>query len=97
MYLKIHRSVEGDEVVAVCDRELINTTVSNGDIEVCISESFYGTRLATAEEVSAALDKAANANLMGQRVIALAVERGLVDRDGCLMIGAVPHAQIIRV
>ena len=97
MYLKIHRSVEGDEVVAVCDRELINTTVSNGDIEICISEWFYGTRLATEEEVSSALDKAANANLMGPRVIALAVERGLVDRDGCLMIGAVPHAQIIRV
>jgi uncharacterized protein len=97
MYLKIHRPVESGEVVAVCDRELINTTVSNGDIEVCISESFYGTRLATAEEVAAVLDKAANANLMGERVIALAVERGLVDRDGCLMIGAVPHAQIIRV
>jgi len=97
MYLKIHRSVEGDEVVAVCDRELINTTVSNGDIEVCISESFYGTRLATEEEVSTALDNAVNANLMGSRVIALAVARGFVDRDGCLMIGAVPHAQIIRM
>jgi hypothetical protein len=97
MYLKIHRSPEGDEVVAVCDRELLNTTVRYGDIEMHISETFYGNRLATGEEVVTALEKAGNANLMGPRVIALAIARGIVEKDGCLMIGTVPHAQVILI
>lgn len=84
-------------MVAVCDRELLNTTVRNGDIEVHISESFYGNRLSNVDEVAAALERARNANLMGTRVVALAIARGIVERDGCLMIGDVPHAQVIRI
>lgn len=97
MYLKIHRTAEGYEVVAVCDRELLNTNISRGEIEVCISEGFYGTHLATPEEVGAALLRAENANLMGERTIALAENLGLVERSACLMFGNVPHAQLFRV
>ena len=97
MYLKIHRTPAGDEVVAVCDRELLNGRISHGDLEIHISEAFYGNDLATPEEVRAALSRAENANLMGERSVALAIELGLVGKDGCIHIGSVPHAQIIRI
>jgi hypothetical protein len=97
MYLKIHRNTAGDEVVAVCDHELLNTTVAAGDLEIHISEAFYGGSLSTAEEVSKVLLTADNANLMGERTVALAVGLGLVEKDGCIRIGSVPHAQIIRL
>jgi hypothetical protein len=97
MYMKIHRNPAGDEVVAVCDRELLNTSVSSGDLEVRISEPFYGGSLSTSEEVSRVLMKAENVNIMGERSVALAVGLGLVDKDGCIRIGPVPHAQIVRL
>jgi hypothetical protein len=97
MYLKIHRNQAGDEVVAVCDQELLNTTVSAGDLEIHISEAFYGGRLSTADEVSRVLRSADNVNIMGERSVALAVGLGLVEKDGCIRIGSVPHAQIIRL
>jgi hypothetical protein len=97
MYMKIHRNLAGDEVVAVCDRELLNTTVSSGEIEIHISESFYGGRLSTAEEVTEVLVRAGNVNIMGERSVALAVGLGLVDKNGCIRIGPVVHAQIIRL
>jgi hypothetical protein len=96
MYLKIHRTPDGDEVVAVCDCELLNTRIQHGDIEICISEKFYGNRLAIPEEVCSALERAGNANLMGPRVIALAISRGFIDRSGFMMLGTIPHAQIVR-
>jgi hypothetical protein len=96
MYLKIHRSAEG-EVIAVCDRELINTTVRRGDLEISISENFYGTRLTEPEEVISVLKTAGNANLMGERVVSLAMKNGLIDSSACITLGTVPHAQIIRL
>jgi len=97
MYLKVHRSSAGNEVVAVCDRELMNTTITGGEVEICITGSFYGTRIATLDEVRSVLSKAGNANLMGERAVALAEEMGLVSRSACLMLGDIPHAQLIRI
>jgi len=97
MYLKIHRSPAGDEVVAVCDRELMNTTIRGEKVEMSIRESFYGTSLATPEEVRSVLSKAGNANLIGDRTVGLAIEMGLVSRSSCLMLGEIPHAQVFRV
>ena len=97
MFLKIHRSPGMGDVVAVCDRELINTTISHDRITVTVTEAFYGNHLVTESEVRDALIKAGNINLMGERVVALAIELGLISRSGCIMIGKVPHAQIYQL
>jgi hypothetical protein len=97
MFLKIHHSQKDGDVVAVCDAELLNTTISNGEIEVKISESFYGNLRASENEVRDVLKKAENANLMGERTVALAIDLGLISPSGCIMIGNVPHAIIFRM
>ncbi len=94
MFLKIHRCPGSGDIVAVCDRELINTTISNDKIKVTITEDFYGNCPATEEEIRNALKTAGNINLMGERSVSLAIEMGLITRSGCIMIGNVPHAQI---
>lgn len=79
--------------MAVCDRELINTTIHHKDVAITISEAFYGC-LATEDEVRDALRNAGTINLMGERCVSLAIEMGLLTRSGCIMMGTVPHAQI---
>jgi hypothetical protein len=96
MYLKIHRSPDG-EVVAACDRELLNTKICHGDVEICISEGFYGSCPVSEDEVRRALQTAENANLMGERAVRLAVELGLIGPSSCMMLGNVPHALIFRI
>jgi uncharacterized protein len=97
MFLKIHRSPQTRDIVAVCDGELINTIISDGDVEVHITEAFYGARRASDDEVREALKNAVNANIMGERAVAIAIELGLVSRAGCIMMGSVPHALIFRL
>jgi hypothetical protein len=94
MFLKIHRSPGTGDIVAVCDRELINTTISHEKMTVRITEEFYGTCPATEQEVKDALKRAGNINLMGERSVKVAISMGLITREGCIMIGKVPHAQI---
>lgn len=97
MYLKVHRTPAGDEIVAVCDRELMNTTISGPGVDIQIRDTFYGNALANPDEVRSALAMAGNANLMGERTVTLAVEMGLITRSACMMLGDVPHAQIFRI
>jgi hypothetical protein len=97
MFLKIHRAPEVGDIVAVCDRELLNITLHHGSTEVRIHESFYGSRPATADEVRDALEKAGNINLMGERSVSIAEDMGLITRADCIMIGEVPHVQIFRI
>jgi len=85
------------DVVAVCDYELLNTTITHGDLKVTITEGFYGTSRVDEAAVSKALAKGDNINLMGERAVGVAVKMGLVTRADCIMIGSVPHAQIYRL
>lgn len=97
MYLKVHRIPGAGEVVAACDAELMDTTLMRGDVKVCISRGFYGTERTGEEDVRGALACAENANIIGKRVVALAVAMGLIAEGDCIMIGDVPHAQIFRI
>jgi hypothetical protein len=97
MYLKIHRTTNGSSVVAVCDRELLNRKLRHGDIELHITDKFYGTTPADESEVSKAIRDADNINIIGERAISVAVGLGLIERSGCLIIEGIPHAQVIRV
>lgn len=95
MYLKIYRIDGTDKFVAACDKELINKTISEGDIEIVISDKFYGTDIQTEEELKKALKKVRNANLIGKRVIAVAIGCGAIDEESCIYIEGIPHAQIL--
>jgi hypothetical protein len=97
MFLKVHRSRETGDVVAVCDRELLNTTICHEKLSLTISEAFYGNTPVTENEIREVLKNAGNINLIGERSVNLAVEMGLLTRSGCIMIGKVPHAQIYRL
>jgi hypothetical protein len=97
MFLKVHRSRDTGDVVAVCDRELLNTTVCHDKLSITVTGAFYGTTPATEDEVRDALKYAGNINLIGERSVGIAIDMGLVDKAGCMMIGKVPHAQIYRL
>jgi hypothetical protein len=97
MYLKVHRIPGAGEVVAACDADLMDATLMHGDVEICITKGFYGTECADEEDVRGALAGAENVNIIGKRVVALAVAMGLIAENDCIMIGDVPHAQIFRI
>lgn len=97
MLLKVHRSRERGDVVAVCDRELLNKTISGEKLTLTVTEAFYGNIPATEDEVKEALKRAGNINLIGERSVNLAIAMGLLTQSGCMMIGTVPHAQIYQL
>ncbi|WP_165075652.1 DUF424 domain-containing protein [Methanogenium sp. MK-MG] len=96
MYMKIHRYSGVSGIVAVCDRELLNTTLTDGDLTIHVTEAFYGNTPRTEDEVTVAIEHAANCNLIGERAVRTAIKCGILDNNGYMRIGDVPHAQIYR-
>ena len=94
MFMKVHCSPGTGDIVAVCDRELLNTTIRHDELSIQVTEWFYGNTPASEEMVRAALKKAGNINLMGKRSVSIAIDMGLVTPSGCVMIGEIPHAQV---
>jgi uncharacterized protein len=95
MLLRIHRNANTQDVVGICDRELIDTTLSEGELSILISRSFFGDQVATEEEILNTLKTYGNINMFGERCISLAIKHGYLDRESCRMIAGVPHAIIL--
>ena len=94
--MRLHSNEMGT-VLAAADAELLGKKLKQGKIALEVRTSFYLETHVTPEELGEALDEATNANLVGERVIAIAREKGLLGKGNPLTIEGVPHAQIYKL
>lgn len=93
--LRVYR--QGREtLVAAADPELVGKTFRDGKLKLEVKEGFYGGVDSEADErqVLQELRACTIANLVGERVVFLAVRHGFVEPENILLIGGVMHAQI---
>jgi hypothetical protein len=97
VYLKLHSTPKG-EVVALCDAELIGRVLADGArrLDLSMFADFYRGNLVGHEEAASALRSAANANIVGKKSMAAAMNAGL-DVSAAVSISGVPHLQIYRI
>lgn len=84
-------------LVSVCDRDLMGETFENGKFTLTVSEEFYGGEEADEERVASSLSRASVANLVGERSVSLAIERGHVEEANVLDLDGTLHAQFLRL
>lgn len=80
-------------VLAVCDKELLGKTIEG----VTISEKFYKGELVGEEKLKEKLKNAKNINLFGKNCIDVAIELKMAQKDSCLIIGEVPHLNLVCI
>ena len=84
-------------MVAVADPDLLGRKFEEDGVRIEVDEEFYDGEEACREKVSAKLDTAAIANLVGEEAVELGIETGTVDPDNVLNVDGVPHAQMVRI
>ena len=90
---KMYRK-DGATVLAACDADVLGKTLKGGDINVTVSEGFFGTQEVSGEELIIMLGQSSTMNLFGKNTIAIAVDNGYVEGDNVMMIDGIPHVQI---
>jgi hypothetical protein len=89
------RETDEGTLVSVCDPEVLGETFENGAVSLTVDESFYDGDPADEEAVVESLAKCSVANLVGDDVVALAVEHGFVDEENVLELDGTRHAQLL--
>lgn len=82
-------------LLAACDEELLGTRHEEGKLRLDVATGFYdGVRVDDAT-LAMYLRSCTVANLVGPRAVKVAIDSGLVEPANVLVIGGVPHAQLL--
>jgi hypothetical protein len=96
IWIKVY-TTQGEIILAACDEDLLGKKFEEGELQLIVSESFYGGERVTQELFMRQLKTATIANLVGSKVVNIASELGMINEDCVLEIDGVPHAQIAKM
>ncbi len=95
-YMSIYRT-GGEVLLAACDEELLGKKFREGRVVLDVSKEFYGSMLVELDELAAYMEQATVMNLVGEKVVRLAIEKGHVHEDSVMRVSNVPHAQVVVI
>jgi hypothetical protein len=90
-------STQGEILLAGCDCEILGKTFCEGELQLVVSESFYGGEKVSKKDFIELIQNATIVNLVGTEVIKIAMDLGLIGPEGIIKIDGVPHAQIAKI
>ena len=85
-----------DGVVALCDADLLGKEFEEGKMFLQVTKRFYGGNKVSLKEVKEILHDARSLNLVGQKIIGIALKEGFIIEKDVLIIQGVPHVQIYK-
>lgn len=91
--MKIYKR-RGEILLAACDKELLGSALVEGELHLQVSKNFYYEYFVSEETFVNSLKLATIANLTGNKVVNIAIDRGFIERDSVIYIAEVPHAQL---
>lgn len=100
IYVRIH-STDNGNMVAMCDSELIDRILSEGDIEINLRDysDFYKGQLTSGEEALSMIKKEEihSANIVGEEAVKVALKKGIIEKSNVKKVSKVPYANAFRV
>ncbi len=81
----------------ICDVELLGKKISQDELNMHISESYYGERLVGKEEATDLLKRSSIINMVGKETISLSIELGVGSENGVKTISDIPFLIVFNV
>ena len=81
----------------ICDVELLGKKIVENELNMTISESYYGEKLVEHEEARTLLKNASIINMVGEETISLSLELGVGSENGVKKIGGVPFLIVFKM
>jgi hypothetical protein len=81
----------------ICDAELLGKTITEGELNMHISESYYGDRFVDKDEAQTLLKNSTIINLVGNETISLCIELGIGSENAVKKISGVPFLIVFKM
>jgi hypothetical protein len=88
---KFHK-IGGEVLLAACDCEIFGKVIEDAEIVLNLSGSFYDGPEVDEDEFSNMLAQATSANLVGRKVVEIAIRQNEVEPANVREVAGVPHA-----
>jgi len=82
--------------VNLCDEESLGTIIHGAGVDLNISEDFFGGDRATTDEALSLMKTCKVANLVGNRIVQLAIDSDLADQEAVRKVGETSFLMIFR-
>ena len=81
----------------ICDAELLDKDISENDLKLNISKSFYGEKLVNKKEAEELLKTCSIINMVGKETISLSISLGIGSENGVKNIDGIPFLIVFKM
>ena len=81
----------------ICDVELLGKQISQDELNMKISESYYGEKLVDKEEAKSLLQNSSIINMVGKEIVSLSIELGIGTESGIKTISDIPFLIVFKL
>jgi len=84
-------------VLNICDSELLGKKITQDELNMNISENYYGGKLVEKEEAKSLLKNSSIINMVGKESVSLSIELGIGSENGVKTISGIPFLLIYKM
>ena len=81
----------------ICDADLLGKKITEKELEVHISQSYYGEKIVEKEEAKTLLKNSSIINMVGKEIVSLSTSLGIGSEDGIKEIDGVPFLIVYKM
>ncbi len=85
-----------NSMLNICDAELLGKKIVQDELNMHISESYYGEKLIEKEEAKSLLKNSSIINMVGKETVSLSIELGIGSENGIKTISGVPFLIVFK-
>ncbi len=80
----------------ICDAELLGKKIIQNELNMHISQSYYGEKLVEREEAKSLLKNSSIINMVGKETVSLSIELGIGSETGIKTISGIPFLIVFK-
>ena len=84
-------------ILNICDANLLGKKITEKELEVHISQSYYGEKIVEKEEAKTLLKNSSIINMVGKEIVSLSTSLGIGSEDGIKEIDGVPFLIVYKM
>ena len=87
---------QGSNMISICDLELVGKTLTDGELVVKLSKEYFQEQVIEESQAPELLKSCSIANLVGTRIVDLAISLRLANQNGVKHISGTPFLMIYK-
>ena len=90
-------SASGNLMLNICDHELVDKTLHDGNTKIKINPNYYAERDVDEHEAKTLLEKCTSINMVGEKTISLATSLGIGSEKSIRRIEGIPFLIVFKM